>query len=439
MANLVVVGAQWGDEGKGKIVDMLASRADCIVRFQGGNNAGHTIVVEGKRVVCHLLPSGILHPGKVSVIASGVVVDLKVLFEEIDTLSKLGIAVGPQDLRVSSRAALILPFHKRLDVIREQHKGAKKIGTTGRGIGPAYEDRAARKAVLVEDLQYPAQLKEKLLDLIEEKRILFKHFGKGAYEPSELDAQEILEGLLEQRDRLAPFIETHVPHLLFKAIEEGRHVLFEGAQGTLLDVELGTYPYVTSSHTLAGHACAGSGIGPTKITDVLGVSKAYTTRVGEGPFPSELFGEEGDRLRERGGEYGATTGRPRRCGHLDLVALKYACEVNSLTGLAIMKLDVLNEFETIGLVTAYRYEGALTKTFDPDVKFLQACEPVIEELPGWGSSLEGVQTFEGLPQALKDYTGRIEEATGVPVAILSTGPQRHQTIVRRELFPPSRS
>ena len=435
MANVVVVGAQWGDEGKGKIVDMLASRADCIVRFQGGNNAGHTIVVEGRRVVCHLLPSGILHPGKVSVIASGVVVDLEVLFGEIETLSALNISVGPQDLRVSSRAALILPFHKRLDVIREQHKGAKKIGTTGRGIGPAYEDRAARKAVLVEDLENPALLREKLLELIEEKRILFDHFGKGAYEVRELDAQEILEALLEHRERLAPFIETHVPQMLSSAVEEGKHVLFEGAQGTLLDVELGTYPYVTSSHTLAGHACAGSGIGPTKITDVLGVSKAYTTRVGEGPFPSELFGEEGDRLRERGGEYGATTGRPRRCGYLDLVALKYACEVNSLTGLAIMKLDVLNEFETIGLVTAYRFEGALTKAFNPDVKFLKVCEPVVEELPGWRSSLEGVQTFESLPQALKDYIGRVEEATGVPVAILSTGPQRHQTIVRRNVFP----
>lgn len=434
MANVVVVGAQWGDEGKGKIVDMLASKADCIVRFQGGNNAGHTIVVDGKKIVCHLLPSGILHPGKVSVIASGVVVDLEILFEEIETLEKLGIHVGPQDLRVSSRAALILPFHKRLDIIREQHKGAKKIGTTGRGIGPAYEDRVSRRAVLIEDLGHPAHLKEKLLDLIEEKRILFEHYGRGAYEAHELDVQEILEVLLEQHERLAPFVEPHVPQLLLRCDQQNKPILFEGAQGTLLDVELGTYPYVTASHTLAGHACTGSGFGPTRITDVLGVSKAYTTRVGEGPFPSEIFGADADRLREAGGEYGATTGRPRRCGYLDLVALKYACEVNSLTALAIMKLDVLSTFETIGLVSAYRHEGALTKVFNPEVAFLQDCEPVIEEIPGWGCRLEGAKTYEELPEALKRYIRRIEEVTAVPVTILSIGPQRHQTIVRKELF-----
>ena len=434
MANVVIVGAQWGDEGKGKIVDMLADRADYIVRFQGGNNAGHTIVASGKQIVCHLIPSGILYDDKVCVIGNGVVVDLDVMFDEIDMLISCGIMVNADKLRISSRAAFILPFHRSIDITREKSKGVKKIGTTGRGVGPAYEDRVARKAILIQDLYEPGILIEKLREIVKEKRLLLEQATESSFDKNDFDADFIYERLIKHQERLSPFVEKNIPKIINNAVKNKRQVLFEGAQGSLLDVELGTYPYVTSSHTIASHASSGTGVGPTIITDVIGVFKAYITRVGEGPFPSELLGLEGDSLRKIGHEYGATTGRPRRCGFLDLLALKYACNINSFTGLAMTKIDVLNRFEKIGIVTAYKYKNSVVKDFYPDISFLSRCEPVYDYVDGWKKSLDNMKAFEELPVQLKTYIRRIEESTEVPITILSLGPERNQTLVRKAIF-----
>jgi adenylosuccinate synthase len=428
MPNVVAVGLQWGDEGKGKIIDMLSGFADVIVRFQGGANAGHTIVVGGKKTVLHLMPSGILHKNKYCVIGNGVVVDPEVLSSEIGELKSQGYMEDETKFMISGRAHLIMPYHKKLDTLREAEK-EKKIGTTGRGIGPAYEDRSARIGIRVLDILDKKILREKIRHNLNVKNFLIKKYYKD--EPFKL--KDLLDFLGSYRDLLRKYMGDNV-QFLHKCIEENKSILFEGAQGTYLDIDHGTYPFVTSSNTLAGNVFCGAGIGPGSINHILGVCKAYTTRVGEGPFPTELLGSEGQLLRDKGGEFGATTGRPRRCGWFDAVIARRAVIMNGVMSLALMKLDVLDHFENIYVCAKYRIGKRIYSDPPLAIKDLNACEPMYERMEGWNEPTANVRTFEDLPDNAKRYIKRIEELSGVPVAIVSTGPGRESTITIHNPF-----
>ncbi len=423
MSNIVIVGTQWGDEGKGKVVDLLAEHADMVVRFQGGNNAGHTMVVEGEQFISHLVPSGILQ-GKTCFIGNGLVVDPAVLLEEIDYLSSKGVDLSPDKLKISEKAHLIMPYHQAIDHARERMKGDKKIGTTGRGIGPCYEDKATRRGVRFVELLSQAVFREKVATILEEKNFYLKHY----MDAETLDLEPILAEYSGYAERLAPYV-ANVSVVLSDGMQAGGQVLFEGAQGTHLDIDHGTYPYVTSSSTVAGNACSGSGVGPGKITDIIGIVKAYTTRVGEGPFPSELFDDVGDAIQQKGVEFGATTGRKRRCGWLDTVILENAARLNSLSGLAITKLDVLGGLDEVKICTAYDYEGQRLEHFPTDLNVLAACKPIYESHPGWAEDISGIREFEALPENARKYLERIQELAETPIQIVSVGPGRDETIV----------
>ena len=423
VSNIVIIGTQWGDEGKGKIVDLLAEHADVVARFQGGNNAGHTMVVDGKQFISHLVPSGILQ-GKTCLIGNGLVVDPEVLLEEIGYLSESGIAVGPKELKISEKAHLIMPYHKAVDHARERMKGDKKIGTTGRGIGPAYEDKATRRGLRFVDLLEPDFMAEKIRTILDEKNFYLENYLSA----EKLDPAPIIKQYRLFAEKLIPYI-ANVSAYLDQVIKSGRHVLFEGAQGTHLDIDHGTYPYVTSSNTVAGNACCGAGVGPKAITGVIGIVKAYTTRVGMGPFPSELFDDIGDFIQEKGAEFGATTGRRRRCGWLDTVIVKNAVRLNGLTGTVITKLDVLGGVEELKICTGYRYQGELITDFPTSLNVLGRCEPVYESLPGWKEDISTIRRREDLPEQARRYLDRVEELIEVPIDIISVGPGRDQTIV----------
>lgn len=427
MAAVVLVGAQWGDEGKGKITDYLAERADVVIRYQGGSNAGHTVMVGHEEFKLHLVPSGILYPGKLCIIGNGVVLDPAVLVEELDGLAARG--VDTSGLKISNRAHLILPYHKGLDAAEEEHRGAAMIGTTKRGIGPAYVDKAARTGIRVGDLLDWEEFSAKVAhNLAATNELLAKIYDRPGY-----DLQAILEEYAGYARRLRPLIADSV-RLVNRALQEGRKVLFEGAQGTLLDLDQGTYPFVTSSYPVAGGACIGAGVGPTRIDKVIGVVKAYTTRVGSGPFPTEITGPAGDALRQQGMEFGTTTGRPRRCGWLDTVILRHAAEVNGLTGIALTKLDVLTGLDPLRICTSYRYRGTVGEDFPASLKALEECEPVYEELPGWHEDITGARSLDDLPANCRRYIRRLEELTGVPVHLIAVGPRRDQTIVLASPF-----
>lgn len=428
MANIVIVGTQWGDEGKGKIVDLLAEHADLVIRFQGGNNAGHTMVVNGEQFISHLVPSGILQ-GKTCLIGNGLVVDPGVLVEEMDYLVGKGVRVTADNLKISERAQIIMPYHKSIDNARERMKGDKKIGTTGRGIGPAYEDKATRRGVRFVDLLDPEVFEERVRAIMEEKNFYLKEYMKA----DTLDPDTVIAEYRRYAERLAPHV-TNVSVVIDEAIRRGEQVLFEGAQGTHLDIDHGTYPYVTSSNTVSANACCGSGVGPKQISEVIGIVKAYTTRVGAGPFVTELLDATGDAIQTKGAEFGATTGRKRRCGWLDMVILRNATRLNSLTGLAITKLDVLGGLDEIRICTAYKYKGEMLRDFPASLKVLEACEPVYETLPGWAEDISGVRDVAALPLNTRNYLKRIEELTEVPLKILSVGPGREQTMVLEKLF-----
>ena len=422
--NLAVLGAQWGDEGKGKIVDLLTPRFDIVARYQGGHNAGHTVYVDGRKFVLRLIPSGILHPGITCVIGNGVVVDLHALFGEVDELARAGIEVGAR-LIVSDKAHLILPYHRDLDLLSEARRGERKIGTTSRGIGPAYEDKIARRGIRVGDLVDRAALEQNIRDNVLARNRLVHD--------STMDYQQVLADLVALGTRLRPWVRD-VSLMLDAAMREGRSVLFEGAQGTLLDIDHGTYPFVTSSNASVGGICTGLGVGPRAISRVLGVAKAYTTRVGEGPLPTELSGEMGARLRDSGNEYGAVTGRPRRCGWYDAVAVRYAVRINGLDALAVTKLDVLDGLDPIDICTAYRCENRTLADFPSDVAQLARCEPVYESMPGWSAPTRGARRLSDLPENARRYVARLEEISGVPAAIVSTGSERDDTILRDEVL-----
>ena len=434
MPNVVVVGAQWGDEGKGKVVDLLTEHAQLVVRFQGGNNAGHTLVVQGQKTVLHLIPSGILHPGKTCVIGNGCVVDPTVLMKEIEGLRAKNHLTSGSHLLVSEHAHVICPWHKHLDALRERARGDGAIGTTGRGIGPAYEDKIARRGIRLRDLldvdRLRRRVKERMPSVLAELASLAR--AAKAEEPL-LDPEAIVTEYAALGVRLKDFVgDTSV--FLADQVRKGARILFEGAQGTLLDVDHGTYPYVTSSNTVAGNAAVGSGLGPTVIDRVMGISKAYTTRVGAGPFPTELHDELGERLRKVGDEFGATTGRPRRCGWLDTVVLRYAARVNGLWGLALTKMDVLSGFPTLQICTAYELDGKRVDELPGDLEDLSRVKPVYEELPGWEQSLGGARTLEDLPAAAQRYVRRVEEIVGVPVVCISVGAERGETILLSNPF-----
>ena len=422
--NLAVLGAQWGDEGKGKIVDLLTPRFDIVARYQGGHNAGHTVYVNGTKFVLRLIPSGILHSGITCVIGNGVVVDPQALFAEVDELARSGIEVGGR-LIVSDKAHLILPYHRDLDLLAEARRGDRKIGTTSRGIGPAYEDKIARRGIRVGDLADAEALAQGVRDNVAARNRLVAD--------STMDWKPVLDQLLDQAIRLRPWIRD-VSLMLGDAMAKGKSILFEGAQGTLLDIDHGTYPYVTSSNASIGGVCTGLGVGPRAIDSVMGVVKAYTTRVGEGPLPTELSGEMGHRLRESGNEYGAVTGRPRRCGWYDAVAARYAARINGLDALALTKLDVLDGLDRIDICTAYR-SGARTLTeFPSDAGQLAACEPVYESWPGWSTPTRAVRRYSDLPENARQYIARLEEVSGVRAAIISTGSERDDTIFRDDVL-----
>jgi len=418
--NLAVLGAQWGDEGKGKIVDLLTPNFSIVARFQGGHNAGHTVYVKGAKFILRLIPSGILHPGITCVIGNGVVVDPVALFQEVDELSKNGINVDNR-IVISDKAHLILPYHRDLDLLSEARRGERKIGTTSRGIGPAYEDKIARRGIRVCDLTDPAGLEQSIRDNVNARNRLVQE--------STMDWKPVYDQLLQHGERMKPWI-ADVSLLLNDAMRAGKRIMFEGAQGTLLDIDHGTYPYVTSSNASIGGVCTGLGIPARAIGKVLGVVKAYATRVGEGPFPTELFGEMGNRLRESGSEYGAVTGRPRRCGWYDAVAARYSVRINGLDGLALTKLDVLDGVDRIDICTAYRCNGRTISEFPSDPRLLGHCTPVYETMPGWTQPTRGVRRFEDLPAAAQRYIAKLEEVSGVRAAIVSTGSERDDTIVR---------
>jgi adenylosuccinate synthase len=428
VANIVIIGTQWGDEGKGKFVDLLAEYADIVVRFQGGNNAGHTMVVEGEQFISHLVPSGILQ-NKTCFIGNGLVVDPEVLIEELDYLNSKGIDVGPQKIKISERAHLIMPYHKQVDHAREKKKGDKKIGTTGRGIGPAYEDKATRRGVRFVDLLDADVFSDKVKTILDEKNFYLKNYLSA----DTLEADSILETYSRYAKRLAPHV-SNVSVQLNQALKEGKQLLFEGAQGTHLDIDHGTYPFVTSSNTLAGNACCGAGIGPKEITDVIGVVKAYTTRVGHGPFPAELLDEIGDSIQKKGAEFGATTGRRRRCGWLDTVLVRNAVRLNGLSGIGITKLDVLGGLASLKICTSYDYKGEILYDFPANLNVLAECKPIYETLPGWTEEISHIRKFEDLPENTCNYLKRVEELVETPIDIISIGPGREETIVLKNPF-----
>ncbi len=428
MPNTVVVGTQWGDEGKGKIVDLLSDRADYVVRFQGGNNAGHTMVVDGQEIISHLVPSGIIQ-NKVCFIGNGVVVDPHVLLEEIDYLDSKDIDVSSKMLKVSDRAHIIMPYHKSIDQAREIKKGDAKIGTTGRGIGPCYEDKATRRGIRFSDLLDKDLFAQKVRTIMEEKNFYLEHYFK----TETLDPEVVINEFFEIRDRLLPYI-ADVSVTLNKGMDDGKQILFEGAQGTHLDIEHGTYPFVTSSSTVSANAACGSGVGPGKLNEVMGIVKAYTTRVGSGPFPTELFDETGATLQKTGAEFGATTGRKRRCGWLDMVILKNAARLNGLTGLVITKLDVLDDLDEIKICTGYEHDGQTYDAFPPCIDTLENCVPIYETHPGWKENISEIREYDKFPENTKKYLKRIEKLSGVKVKIVSVGPGREETIVLENVF-----
>ena len=427
--NVVVIGTQWGDEGKGKIVDLLTDRASAVVRFQGGHNAGHTLVIEGNKTVLHLIPSGILRAGVRCLIGNGVVLSPVALLEEIDMLEAGGVPARER-LGISESCPLILPYHIALDQAREVARGKKAIGTTGRGIGPAYEDKVSRRGIRLGELLDPAHFTERLREVMEYHNFTLVNYFKA----DAVDYQQVLDEALAQGEKIAPMVED-IPGTLHRLRAEGKSIMFEGAQGALLDIDHGTYPYVTSSTTTAGGAASGSGVGPRDLDYVLGIVKAYTTRVGAGPFPTELFDDDGQYLGEKGHEFGATTGRQRRCGWLDVVALRRSLQVNSVTGMCITKLDVLDGMKTVKICVAYRLDGREIDTPPVGADLFEKCEPVLVEMPGWSESTVGTRSMDKLPQAARDYLSRVEELCGgVPIDIISTGPDREETLIRRHPF-----
>jgi len=426
--NVVVIGTQWGDEGKGKIVDLLTDRAHAVVRFQGGHNAGHTLVIDGNKTVLHLIPSGILRDGVSCLIGNGVVLSPQALFAEADELEANGVPVAER-LRISESCPLLLGYHVALDAAREKARGKSAIGTTGRGIGPCYEDKVARRGLRVDDLMHAERFTEKLKQVMEYHNYALKNYFKC----DEVDYQQTLDQNLALAERLRPLV-ADVTGMLAKYGAANKPVLFEGAQGTLLDIDHGTYPYVTSSNTSAGAAATGTGVGPRRLDYILGITKAYTTRVGGGPFPTELNDHVGKHLGEKGHEFGATTGRPRRCGWFDAVALRRSREINSLSGLCITKLDVLDGLDEIKLCVAYHYNGNESPTPPTGAEALEQCKPVYETLPGWQQSTAGITNIDQLPDNARAYLKRVEVVTGAPVDIISTGPERNQTIILRHPF-----
>ncbi|MFA6448916.1 MAG: adenylosuccinate synthase [bacterium] len=425
MPGIVLVGAQWGDEGKGKITDMLAEGVDMVVRYQGGSNAGHTVKVDNEEYILHLIPSGILYKDKICIIGDDVVVDPKTLIDEMDQLMARGVCLD--NLRISGNAHLVMPYHKTLDKFEEELKGKHKLGTTGRGIGPAYVDKMARVGLRFNDLFDREEFIGRLGHTLKYKNLILREIFK--HEGFETDV--IAEEYLAYGDRLKKYVsDTSI--LIHNALREEKFVLFEGAQGTLLDVTHGTYPYVTSSHPVAGGACVGAGVGPTKISRVLGITKAYTTRVGEGPFPTEQINEVGELMRKKGGEYGATTGRPRRCGWLDALLLRYSARINGMSALAMTKLDVLDEFDTIKVCVGYKVGNEVISEFTTDFRKLRECTPVYEDLPGWKTDTSHVKDYRDLPEAAQNYVKYIERIIKTPISIISVGPRRAQTVILRK-------
>jgi adenylosuccinate synthase len=424
MANVIVIGTQWGDEGKGKIVDLLSEYFDAVARYQGGTNAGHTVVVGEEKFVLHLVPSGVLRKGKVCILGNGVVIDLIALIQEMDQLGRLHVKIE-ENFFISKNAHLVLPYHAILDAELERLREGRQLGTTRRGIGPAYVDKMARTGIRVGDLADRDLFMERLRSNLEEKRSQFPQHQ----ELLELDCEKMAAEQLEQFERIRGFV-VDSSLVIYDLIKVGKSVLFEGAQGTLLDVDLGTYPYVTSSNATAGGACTGTGISPLSIDGVLGVTKAYTTRVGEGPMPTELTDTMGEMLQTRGKEFGATTGRPRRCGWFDAVAVRYSARINGLSALALMKLDVLDTCDSIRICTSYRCHDTILRDFPNETGLLQACEPIYEEMPGWNESIAGITSYKHLPANCRAYIERIEASIGVRAGLISTGPRRDQTILR---------
>lgn len=426
--SVVVIGTQWGDEGKGKIVDLLTDQVAAVARFQGGHNAGHTLVIDGKKTVLHLIPSGILRKSVQCLIGNGVVLAPDALLEEIRGLEEQGVEVRER-LRVSRACPLILPYHVSLDIAREEARGNDKIGTTGRGIGPAYEDKTARRGVRVGDLAYPQEFAAKLADIMEYHNFMLANY----YKTKTVDFRKTLDEVMLASEEIMPLVADTGP-ILHELRDADENILFEGAQGALLDVDLGTYPYVTSSNTTSGGTSIGSGFGPRYLDYILGITKAYSTRVGAGPFPTELFDDTGAELASRGNEFGATTGRPRRCGWFDAVALRQAVQINSISGLCLTKLDVLDTLPTIRICTGYRDESGAAASSRFDAEHYARMQPIYQDVPGWQSSTEGVKRLEDLPRAARDYLEIIEAAVGAPVDIISTGPDREETIVLRDPF-----
>ncbi len=429
MSGIVVVGAQWGDEGKGKVVDVFSAQADYVVRYQGGANAGHTLVVNGKKTILHLIPSGILHPKVTCVIASGVVIDIELILNEIRALKASGYIAREGQLLISDSATIILPYHKALDQAREEALGNEKIGTTGKGIGPAYEDRASRRAVLFQDIFDEKTLKEKIVKSLDEKNYLLEKYGK-----PKISSDEVLALALKCAEELKPYRCMDSSNVIYNALRARKRVLFEGAQGTLLDLLHGTYPFVTSSATVSGSACIGSGIGPTDISRVIGIMKAYNTRVGSGPFPTELDTEIGEKIREAGAEFGSTTGRTRRCGWLDLVALKYAIRINGISSLAMMKLDVLDDFDEISVATHYEIDGKKVNQMPTSLDLLSKAKPVYKTFKGWKKKITEVRSARQLPKEVSDYVHFIGNELGIPIDVISVGPGREQTLWIKPLF-----
>lgn len=432
--NVVVIGTQWGDEGKGKVVDLLTEKASAVVRFQGGHNAGHTLVIDGKKTVLHLIPSGILREGVECLIGNGVVLAPDALLKEIDMLEQSGVPVSKQ-LKISEACTLILPYHVALDHAREKARGKKAIGTTGRGIGPAYEDKISRRGLKVGDMMHRERFASRLGEVLDYHNFTLKNY----FNADPVDFQEVLDQGLEMAERLRPMV-TDVTGILHRYREEGKNIMFEGAQGTLLDIDHGTYPYVTSSNPTAGGACTGTGVGPRDLDYILGITKAYTTRVGAGPFPTELYDgndlmdEVGKHMAEQGHEFGSTTGRPRRCGWLDAVSLRRSVQINSLTGICLTKLDVLDGLETLRIATGYRCDDEILDAPPIGADAYEECKPEYIEVPGWSGTTVGVRNYDDLPENAKGYIKKIEEVVGIPVDIISTGPDRADTIVLRDPY-----
>jgi len=426
--NIIILGTQWGDEGKGKIVDWLTEEAAAVVRFQGGHNAGHTLIIDGKKTILRLIPSGILHDNVTCIIGNGVVLSPAALLKEMLELEEQGVPVAER-LKISSACSLLLPYHVAIDQAREKRRGKSAIGTTGRGIGPAYEDKVARRGLRVGDLQYPDRLAELLKPLAEYHNFQLENY----YKVAPIAYNDVLAELTSMAEKIVPMI-TDTMALLNQYYRDKQAILFEGAQGSLLDIDLGTYPFVTSSNTTAGAVTTGTGFGPCYIDAVIGVTKAYVTRVGAGPFPTELNDAVGKELAERGKEFGSVTGRPRRCGWFDVPIMRRSIQANSLSSMVLTKLDVLDNFETIKICTGYRYHGEVLATPPFDLDVLEACEPIYEELPGWQQKTFGIKKYDEIPEKARQYIARLEELCDIPVMIISTGPDRDETIIRSQIF-----